>query len=124
MSLFGLPFSGENATVTYHLQFGVPSGDDSFMKYMMSEELVLGILLQDLHDQNMPGCETLGLGPESLLLYGKSSKSGRQSCDGKHVNQIGDRWFGMLSVQVMFQPSISRQSSLGKKKSWKKIVKL
>ncbi|XP_019570753.2 TPA-induced transmembrane protein [Rhinolophus sinicus] len=62
-------FSGENATVTYHLQFGVPSGDDSFMKYMMSEELVLGILLQDFHDQNMPGCETLGLGPESLLLY-------------------------------------------------------
>ncbi|XP_011378930.1 TPA-induced transmembrane protein [Pteropus vampyrus] len=62
-------FSGENATITYHLQFGVPSEDDGFLKYMMSEELVLGILLQDFHDQNMSGCETLGLGPESLLLY-------------------------------------------------------
>lgn len=62
-------FSGENATITYHLQFGVPSEDDGFMKYMMSEELVLGILLQDFHDKNMAGCETLGLDPESLLLY-------------------------------------------------------
>lgn len=62
-------FSGENATITYHLKFGVPSEDDGFMKYMMSEELVLGILLQDFHDKNMSGCETLGLDPESLLLY-------------------------------------------------------
>ncbi|XP_037691257.1 TPA-induced transmembrane protein [Choloepus didactylus] len=61
-------FSGENATVTYHLQFGVPLEDDSFMKYMMSEELVLGILLQDFHDQNLSGCETLGLDPASLSL--------------------------------------------------------
>lgn len=61
--------SGENATITYHLQFGVPSEDDSFMKYMMSEELVLSVLRQDFHDQNMPGCETLGLSPDSLLLY-------------------------------------------------------
>ncbi|XP_039712761.1 TPA-induced transmembrane protein isoform X2 [Pteropus medius] len=64
-----MDFSGENATITYHLQFGVPSEDDGFLKYMMSEELVLGILLQDFHDRNMSGCETLGLGPESLLLY-------------------------------------------------------
>uniref|UniRef100_A0A2K6FG05 Chromosome 3 open reading frame 52 n=1 Tax=Propithecus coquereli TaxID=379532 RepID=A0A2K6FG05_PROCO len=64
-------FSGENTTVTYHLQFGVPSDDENFMKYMMSEELVLGILLQDFHDQNIPGCESLGLDPASLLLYGK-----------------------------------------------------
>ncbi|GAB5576425.1 TPA-induced transmembrane protein isoform X1 [Prionailurus iriomotensis] len=62
-------FSSENATVAYHLQFGVPSEDDSFMKYMMSKELVLGILLQDLHDQRVSGCETLGLDPASLLLY-------------------------------------------------------
>lgn len=64
-----MDFREENATITYHLQFGVPSEDDSFMKYMMSEELVLGILLQDFHDQNLSGCETLGLDPESLLLY-------------------------------------------------------
>ncbi|KAK2091818.1 hypothetical protein P7K49_031102, partial [Saguinus oedipus] len=57
---------GENAPVTYHLQFGVPSDDENFMKYMMSEEFVLGILLQDFHDQ--PGCENLGLDPASLLL--------------------------------------------------------
>ncbi|XP_055116266.1 TPA-induced transmembrane protein [Symphalangus syndactylus] len=62
-------FSGENATVMYDLQFGVPSDDENFMKYMMSEELVLGILLQDFHDQNIPGCESLGLDPASLLLY-------------------------------------------------------
>ncbi|XP_045396265.1 TPA-induced transmembrane protein [Lemur catta] len=62
-------FSGENSTMTYHLQFGVPSDSENFMKYMMSEELVLGILLQDFHDQNIPGCESLGLDPESLLLY-------------------------------------------------------
>ncbi|KAM7133016.1 TPA-induced transmembrane protein [Molossus nigricans] len=62
-------FRGENATITYHLQFGVPSGDDSFMKYMMSEELVLGVLIQDFHDQRLSGCETLGLGPESFSLY-------------------------------------------------------
>uniref|UniRef100_A0A673STF1 TPA induced trans-membrane protein n=1 Tax=Suricata suricatta TaxID=37032 RepID=A0A673STF1_SURSU len=62
-------FSGENTTVAYHLQFGVPSEDDSFMKYMMSKELVLGILLQDLHDQRVSGCETLGLDPTSLLLH-------------------------------------------------------
>ncbi|XP_036099341.1 TPA-induced transmembrane protein [Molossus molossus] len=62
-------FRGENATITYHLQFGVPSGDDNFMKYMMSEELVLGVLIQDFHDQRLSGCETLGLGPESFSLY-------------------------------------------------------
>uniref|UniRef100_A0A2K6SWD9 TPA induced trans-membrane protein n=1 Tax=Saimiri boliviensis boliviensis TaxID=39432 RepID=A0A2K6SWD9_SAIBB len=67
-SLEIVDFSGENATVTYHLQFGVPSDDENFMKYMMSEELVLGILLQDFHDQNIPGCENLGLDPASLLL--------------------------------------------------------
>lgn len=60
--------SGENATVTYHLQFGVPSDDENVMKYMMSEELVLGVLLQDFHDENIPGCESLGLDPASLLL--------------------------------------------------------
>ncbi|XP_035130053.3 TPA-induced transmembrane protein-like [Callithrix jacchus] len=64
-------FSGENATVTHHLQYGVPSDDENFMKYMMSEELVLGILLHDFHDQNIPGCENLGLDPASLLLDGK-----------------------------------------------------
>ncbi|XP_006864275.1 PREDICTED: TPA-induced transmembrane protein [Chrysochloris asiatica] len=62
-------FSGGNATVTYHLQFGVPSDDDNFMKYMMSEELVLGILLQDFHDQNIAGCEALGLEPTSFSLF-------------------------------------------------------
>ncbi|XP_012665492.1 TPA-induced transmembrane protein [Otolemur garnettii] len=61
--------SGENSTVIYHLQFGVPSDNENFMKYMMSEELVLGILLQDFHDRNIPGCESLGLDPASLLLY-------------------------------------------------------
>ncbi|XP_066203767.1 TPA-induced transmembrane protein [Saccopteryx leptura] len=61
-------FGGENATVSYHLQFGVPSEDDSFMQYMMNEELVRGILLQDFHDQNLPGCEALRLDPKSLLL--------------------------------------------------------
>ncbi|XP_006155201.1 TPA-induced transmembrane protein isoform X2 [Tupaia chinensis] len=61
-------FSGENATVTYYLQFGIPSGDDNFLKYMMSEELVLSILLQDFHDQHVPGCERLGLDPEALTI--------------------------------------------------------
>ncbi|KAM6161788.1 TPA-induced transmembrane protein [Erethizon dorsatum] len=69
MSVGIVDFSGENSTVTYHLQFGVPLEDDSFMKYMMSEELVLGILLQDFHDQSEPGCAGLGLDPESLFLY-------------------------------------------------------
>ncbi|XP_007945632.2 TPA-induced transmembrane protein [Orycteropus afer afer] len=64
-------FSGDNATVTYHLQFGVPSEDDGFMKYMMNEELVLGILLQDIHDQNISSCETLGLDPTSFSFFGK-----------------------------------------------------
>ncbi|XP_021041290.1 TPA-induced transmembrane protein [Mus caroli] len=64
-----LDFSVENATVTYHLQFGVPSEDDDFMKYMMSEELVLGIMRQSFHDKNISTCESLGLDPESLLLY-------------------------------------------------------
>ncbi|KAM6223976.1 TPA-induced transmembrane protein [Rhynchocyon petersi] len=59
-------FSGDNATVTYQLQFGVPLEDESFIKYMMSEELVLGILLQDFHDRNVSGCETLGLDPTSF----------------------------------------------------------
>ncbi|KAM8771298.1 TPA-induced transmembrane protein [Rhynchonycteris naso] len=61
-------FRGENATVSYQLQFGVPSEDDSFMKYVMNGELVRGILLQDFHDQNLLGCEALGLDPKSLLL--------------------------------------------------------
>lgn len=64
-----MDFSGENATIAYHLQFGVPSEDDSFMRYMMNEELVRGVLLQSLHDEGVSGCETLGLGPASLLLY-------------------------------------------------------
>lgn len=78
----GLSFSGENATVTYQLQFGVPE-DDDFMKYMMSEELVLGILMQNFHDQNVPGCESLGLDLTSLLLYGKqySKKIGVERTD-------------------------------------------
>lgn len=104
MFLFGLPFSSENATVTYHLQFGVPLADDGFMKYMMSGELVWGILLQDLHDKNISGCEALGLDPASLLLYGKLSKSRGQRCDGKHVNQIGADDFGLIFVQVIFHP--------------------
>ncbi|XP_049708840.1 TPA-induced transmembrane protein [Elephas maximus indicus] len=62
-------FSGDNATITYHLQFGVPSEDASFMKYMMSEELVLGLLLQDFHDQSISGCENLGLDPSSFSLF-------------------------------------------------------
>uniref|UniRef100_G3T2W6 Chromosome 3 open reading frame 52 n=1 Tax=Loxodonta africana TaxID=9785 RepID=G3T2W6_LOXAF len=63
-------FSGDNATITYHLQFGVPSEDASFMKYMMSEELVLGLLLQDFHEQSISGCENLGLDPSSFSLFG------------------------------------------------------
>ncbi|XP_058411758.1 TPA-induced transmembrane protein [Diceros bicornis minor] len=61
--------SRENATITYHLQFGVPSEDDGFMKYMMCEELLRGVLLQDFHDQHVSGCETLGLDPASLWFY-------------------------------------------------------
>lgn len=68
--MFGLTCSDDNSTVTYHLLFGVPE-DDNFMKYMMSEELVLGVLRQNFHDQNIPGCETLGLDPASLSLYGR-----------------------------------------------------
>nr|XP_013007301.1 TPA-induced transmembrane protein [Cavia porcellus] len=69
MSVGIVDFSGENSTVTYHLRFGVPLEDDGFMKYMMSEELVLGVLLQDFHDQSEPSCAGLGLDPESLVLY-------------------------------------------------------
>ncbi|MBZ3875197.1 Transmembrane protease serine 7 [Sciurus carolinensis] len=65
-------FSGENATATYHLQFGVPWDDDNFLKYMMSAELLLGVLLQDFHDKSVPHCESLGLDPASLLLYAVS----------------------------------------------------
>uniref|UniRef100_M3XMQ0 Chromosome 3 open reading frame 52 n=1 Tax=Mustela putorius furo TaxID=9669 RepID=M3XMQ0_MUSPF len=61
-------FCGENATVAFHLQFGVPSEDDGFMKYRMNKELVRGVLLQNLHDQGVSGCETLGLDPASFLL--------------------------------------------------------
>lgn len=68
------------------------------MKYMMSEELVLGVLQQDLHDQNMSGCEALGLDPASLLLYGKSSAFRRQSCDHERVNQM-DRWLTLISMK-------------------------
>uniref|UniRef100_A0A8C6F615 Chromosome 3 open reading frame 52 n=1 Tax=Monodon monoceros TaxID=40151 RepID=A0A8C6F615_MONMO len=66
-----IDFSGENATITYHLHFGFPSEDHNFMKYVMSEELVLGVLQQDFHDQNVSGCETLGLDPIviHLLIY-------------------------------------------------------
>ncbi|XP_051006305.1 TPA-induced transmembrane protein [Acomys russatus] len=65
-----MDFSVENATVTYHLQFGVPAEDDGFIKHMLSKELVLGIMRQNFHDKNLSGCEQLGLDPESLLLYG------------------------------------------------------
>lgn len=64
-----MDFSLENATVTYHLLFGVPSDDDGFMKHMLSEELVLGIMRQNFHDKNVSSCQRLGLDPESLLLY-------------------------------------------------------
>ena len=80
VAVSGVPFSGENATIAYHLQFGVPSEDDYFMKYRMNKELVRGILLQNLHDQRVSGCETLGLDPASFLLYGKWRKSGRRGC--------------------------------------------
>ncbi|XP_006895419.1 PREDICTED: TPA-induced transmembrane protein [Elephantulus edwardii] len=69
-----MDFSSDNATVTYQLLFGVPLEDDSFMKYMMSEELVLGVLLQDFHDQNMSGCETLGLDPTSFSFFAFSAE--------------------------------------------------
>ncbi|KAM4887411.1 TPA-induced transmembrane protein [Thomomys bottae] len=62
-------FSGENATITYHLRFMIPKEEDSFMMYMMNEELILGILLQNFHDQKVPGCENLGLDLESPFLY-------------------------------------------------------
>ncbi|XP_072470125.1 TPA-induced transmembrane protein [Notamacropus eugenii] len=58
----------DNSTVAYHLHFAVPSEDDIFMKYMMSEELVLGILRQDFHDESLSDCETLGIDPTSLSL--------------------------------------------------------
>ncbi|KAK7821241.1 hypothetical protein U0070_000187 [Myodes glareolus] len=61
--------SVENATVTYHLQFGVPAEDDGFMEFMMSKELVLGIVRQNFHDKNLASCAGLGLDPESLWLY-------------------------------------------------------
>ncbi|XP_055965385.1 TPA-induced transmembrane protein [Sorex fumeus] len=60
---------GDSSTVTYDLLFGVPSEDNDFMEYMMSEELVLGVLRQNFHDQNIPGCETLGLDPGSVLIF-------------------------------------------------------
>ncbi|XP_076974532.1 TPA-induced transmembrane protein isoform X2 [Tamandua tetradactyla] len=72
-SIEAVNFSSENATVTYNLQFGVPSEDVGFMKYVMSEELVLGILLQDFHDQNLSGCKTLGLDPASFSLSGNEA---------------------------------------------------
>lgn len=87
----GLPFSGENATIIFHLHFRVPPEDASFMKYVMSEEFVLGVLQQNFHDQNIAGCETLGLNPGSLCFYDKLSTSGRQSCDGKWESQVGQR---------------------------------
>lgn len=81
----GLAFSVENATVTYHLQFGVPSEDDGFMKYMMSEELVLGLMRQSFHDENVSTCESLGLDPESLLLYGKFGKPRGRTCSDERL---------------------------------------
>ncbi|KAF4026041.1 hypothetical protein G4228_018013 [Cervus hanglu yarkandensis] len=86
-----MDFSGENATIIFHLHFRIPPEDGSFMKYVMSEEFVLGVLQQDFHDQNVAGCETLGLDPGSLCSYNKLSTSGRQSCDGKRGNQVGQR---------------------------------
>ncbi|XP_036598353.1 TPA-induced transmembrane protein [Trichosurus vulpecula] len=67
--------SSDNSSVAYHLHFAVPSGDDIFMKYMMSEELVLGILRQHFHDQNVSDCETLGIDPASLSLSLKWSQT-------------------------------------------------
>lgn len=66
-----MPFSGANATIAYELRFGVPPEDDGFMRHVMSEELVRGVLLQHLHDHGVSGCEALGLDPASLSLYGK-----------------------------------------------------
>lgn len=66
-----VPFSGANATIAYELRFGVPPEDDGFMRHVMSEELVRGVLLQHLHDHGVSGCEALGLDPASLSLYGK-----------------------------------------------------
>ncbi|XP_075399072.1 TPA-induced transmembrane protein [Tenrec ecaudatus] len=66
MSVEMVACSGDNSTVAYHLQFGLPSPDDGFMKYRMNEELVLGILRQDFHDRTLPGCKTLGLDPASF----------------------------------------------------------
>ena len=86
-----LSFSGENATIIFCLHFRIPPEDGSFMKYVMSEEFVLGVLQQDFHDQNVAGCETLGLDPGSLCSYNKLNTSGRQSCDGKRGNQVGQR---------------------------------
>ncbi|XP_074157269.1 TPA-induced transmembrane protein [Sminthopsis crassicaudata] len=60
--------SSDNSTVAYHLHFAVPSDDAVFMKYMMSEELVLGILRQNFNDKSVTGCETLGIDPASLSL--------------------------------------------------------
>lgn len=76
-----MDISGQNATIIFRLHFRVPPEDASFMKYVMSEEFVLGVLQQNFHDQNIAGCETLGLDPGSLCFYDKLSTSGRQSCD-------------------------------------------
>uniref|UniRef100_A0A5F8G615 Transmembrane serine protease 7 n=1 Tax=Monodelphis domestica TaxID=13616 RepID=A0A5F8G615_MONDO len=60
--------SSNNSTMAYHLNFVAPSEDGLFMEYMMSKELVLGILRQNFHDQSVVGCETLGTDPASLTL--------------------------------------------------------
>ncbi|XP_074070586.1 TPA-induced transmembrane protein [Macrotis lagotis] len=59
--------SSDNSTVAYQLHFAVPL-EDNFMKYMMSEELVLGILRQHFHDQSDSRCKTLGIDPASLTI--------------------------------------------------------
>ncbi|XP_043849424.1 TPA-induced transmembrane protein [Dromiciops gliroides] len=68
--------SSDNSTETYHLHFAVPSEDDDFMQYMMSEELVLGILRQNFHDESLPACKTLGIDPASLSLFSKCKDPG------------------------------------------------
>ncbi|XP_044525121.1 TPA-induced transmembrane protein [Gracilinanus agilis] len=70
--------SSSNSTMAYHLHFAVPSYDDMFMEYMMSKELVLGILRQNFHDQNVLGCETLGIDPASLSLSSGCKQPGSQ----------------------------------------------
>lgn len=108
-----VPFSGENATIAYELRFGVPSEDDGFMRYMMSEELVRGVLLQHLHEQGVSGCEAVGRDPASLWLYGKWGAAGGQRGGGvgRRAGRRAASW-GLPSALLTFAPCGVQVSAL------------